>query len=474
MDKWKRNGGRTAEAAKDRAGGRYRRAGRSLGGLLLAGSLLLGFGPAQEAGANPFVRPAVWGQVPSGEESSAGYTDPVKRVAIVIDDAGNSMKGTKEMLALPFKLTIAVMPFLSSTKEDAEAAFRAGHDVIVHLPMEPKSGKKSWLGPGAITTDMTDEQIRAAVRAALDDVPHAIGINNHMGSKATGDPRVIHAVLEVCRERGVFFLDSHTNYRSIVSKVAREVGVPSLDNHLFLDDVKSKSHMEKQFTQIREHLKVHEPCIAIGHVGAGGQKLAEVLGERVPEMTISQGVRFVGVRELFADKTAPVKGSTLEAGGRGETASGGSPMAEAAAKDAGAAGDKGKEEAEAPASPPVAATVRDGKPGGPSPATDEPGTSGVLLEGALLHTMQKEIRTKLKAHYGEEYIQYDCERISGIRKQTNGAGAAEYEVTVRLRKRSGTDPMLVKLRFRTDSAGALVFVSMTDEPLPAAFSCSSL
>ena len=63
------------------------------------------------------------------------------------------------MLNLPIKLTVAIMPFLPSTKRDAELAYRNGHEVIVHLPMEPKRGKKSWLGPGAITTDLSDQEI---------------------------------------------------------------------------------------------------------------------------------------------------------------------------------------------------------------------------------------------------------------------------------------------------------------------------
>ncbi len=64
------------------------------------------------------------------------------KVAIVIDDFGNNMKGTDKMLSLPIPLTVAVMPFLPSTKEDAIAAHKKGHEVIIHMPMEPIKGKK--------------------------------------------------------------------------------------------------------------------------------------------------------------------------------------------------------------------------------------------------------------------------------------------------------------------------------------------
>ncbi len=76
---------------------------------------------------------------------------PTKQAAIVIDDFGNNMFGTKEMMNLPFPITVAVMPFLPTTKRDAEWAHQAGHEVIVHMPMEPSQGTKTnGLDPGRL------------------------------------------------------------------------------------------------------------------------------------------------------------------------------------------------------------------------------------------------------------------------------------------------------------------------------------
>ena len=193
---------------------------------------------------------------------------PSRQIAVVIDDFGNGMKGTEQMLNLPIKLTVAVMPFLPTTKQDAEAAYRKGHDVIVHLPMEPIRGLKSWLGPGAITTDLTDEEIRKRVEAAIAEVPHAIGMNNHMGSKATADMRVMRVVLQVCKEKGLFFLDSRTSYRTVIPKVAKEVGIVALHNDVFLDDVYTQNHVLRQIDVVKKFLTQNERCIVIGHVGA--------------------------------------------------------------------------------------------------------------------------------------------------------------------------------------------------------------
>ncbi|WP_421383058.1 divergent polysaccharide deacetylase family protein [Bacillus salacetis] len=205
-----------------------------------------------------------------------------KSLSIVIDDFGNNMRGTKEMLELPIPLTVAVMPLMQTTQKDAELAHRLGHEVIVHMPMEPVRGKSSWLGPGAITTDLSNKEIRKRVEDAIDSVPHAVGMNHHMGSKATADERVMRIVLTVCRERGLYYLDSRTTPKSVVPKLAKEIGVPFLENELFFDDIYTTSHIAKQADLISKRLKTDKEIIAIGHVGITGDKMVNVLKEYIP------------------------------------------------------------------------------------------------------------------------------------------------------------------------------------------------
>ncbi|WP_372663745.1 divergent polysaccharide deacetylase family protein [Cohnella sp.] len=222
---------------------------------------------------------------------------PVRQIAVVIDDLGNRMKGTEQMLELPIKLTVAVMPFLPSTRQDAEAAHRKGHDVIVHLPMEPIRGSRSWLGPGAITTDLTDDEIRKRVEAAIADVPHAVGMNNHMGSRATSDKRVMQIVLQVCKEKGLFFLDSRTSYQTVIPKVAKDLGVFTLHNDVFLDDVYTQRHVRKQIAVLKKFLKKNERCVVIGHVGPSGLNTSGVLKNVIPELQGS--ATFVPLSQLL-------------------------------------------------------------------------------------------------------------------------------------------------------------------------------
>ncbi|MFJ8067208.1 divergent polysaccharide deacetylase family protein [Psychrobacillus sp. NPDC096426] len=209
-------------------------------------------------------------------------SSPKSDLAIVIDDLGNNMKGTEEMIKLPVKLTVAIMPFMPSTKEDAELASQYGHEVIIHLPMEPKKGKKSWLGPGAITTDLSDKEIRKRVEAAVKDVPHAVGMNHHMGSKATEDERVMKIVLEVCKENGLFYLDSKTTGKSVVSKLANEMDVSFLENNYFFDSIYTTQHITEQAKKLAGKLTENEQLVAIGHVGVSGSIMVNVLKEYIP------------------------------------------------------------------------------------------------------------------------------------------------------------------------------------------------
>lgn len=239
--------------------------------------------------------------ISAGGPTAAASESPSndKRLAIIIDDVGNDMRGTAEILAMPVKLTVAVMPFLPTTKKDAIAAHEKGMDVIVHMPMEPKKGRPEWLGPGAITSNLTDEEVRSRVEKAIDDVPHAIGMNNHMGSKITSDKRIMSIVLDVCNERGLFFVDSRTNFRSVVGELAVSKNMPPVGNDIFLDDQNSKQHIRKQLDLAAQRAIDKNICVVIGHVGHSGMNTSAVIRESVSRL--QNQVQFVGIGDLVRD-----------------------------------------------------------------------------------------------------------------------------------------------------------------------------
>ena len=222
------------------------------------------------------------------------------KVVIIIDDFGNGMKGTDEIFSLPVKLTVAVMPFLSTSVQDAKRAHERGDDVLLHLPMEPRQGNPKWLGPGAILTNMSDEEVRHKVEAALDNFPYVIGINNHMGSKVTGDERVMSVILSVCKERGLFFVDSKTNYRSVAGNMASQMGLPRVENHIFLDDTHTANHVLKQMGLVKDLAKNQGYCVTIGHVGKFGKETAAGIRSGLEQM--KESIDFIGVSDLVKNE----------------------------------------------------------------------------------------------------------------------------------------------------------------------------
>lgn len=169
-------------------------------------------------------------------------------VAVCVDDFGffdNTL--VEEFLALDVPLTISVIPGLKHSERIARKAAEAGKDVLCHLPMEAeKEGWDSGEIP-LIRTSMKAKEIEAAVVKALDTTPGAIGMNNHMGSRATADRALMRAVLQVCKTRGLFFFDSVTTPHSVARDVAREMGVAEAGNDLFADAVpaETRDNMQK-------------------------------------------------------------------------------------------------------------------------------------------------------------------------------------------------------------------------------------
>ncbi len=197
---------------------------------------------------------------PQPSEPQAGEA----RVAIIFDDAGGRLSDVEEIIAIGRPVTVAVLPGLAHSAEVARRARAAGLEVLLHLPVEPNDSTKA-LGPGGITVDMDDAVIQATVRADLASVPGAIGVNNHMGSKGTADRRVVRAILEVVRERGLFFVDSVTTPGSVVGPVAAEVGVRTAARTVFLDNEDDEEAIRGQVQRLIALARARGCAIAIGH-----------------------------------------------------------------------------------------------------------------------------------------------------------------------------------------------------------------
>lgn len=223
---------------------------------------------------------------------------PRGKIALVIDDFGINNPGTAEMLALDIPLTAAVMPNLMFSKQEAELIHQKGYEIILHMPMEPKNGDPTWLGAGALTTQQSMDTLQQNLNHALESVPYAVGINNHMGSKATENPQVVKSVVEVAKARQLVVLDSKTSESSKLYKEALMAGLPAGLRDVFLDNSNDLGTIKQQIRSLIDLARKNGKAIGIGHVGPQGPTTARAIREMLPEFQ-KEGIQIVPLDELL-------------------------------------------------------------------------------------------------------------------------------------------------------------------------------
>ncbi len=245
-------------------------------------------GRRQPAEATPAATPTATPR-PSPRPGARG------KLAILLDDAGQQLDPVAPALALPTEVAVAVLPFLPASTEVAVEMHRAGHEVWLHLPMEPENYPAQNPGPGAVLVAMTEEEIRTTVHSALNNVPFAVGVNNHMGSVATADLRAMTWVMQELSARGVFFIDSRTTTATVAETAARSQGVKTNRRHLFLDNQPSRTAVRKQLEEAVYRALTEGAIIAIGHMT--NPATIQVLEDELPGLA-KRGVELVPPSKL--------------------------------------------------------------------------------------------------------------------------------------------------------------------------------
>lgn len=199
-----------------------------------------------------------------GPTSTDPIPPPVGDLYMVLDDAGYSMTELQPFLELGIPLTVSVLPHLQYSADAARATVRSGNDVMLHMPMEPRGAGNP--GTGAIRVSHEPQEIVSRLQNALDSVPFAVAVNNHMGSAVTEHLLLMQVVVEDLHERGLFFLDSRTTADTTVAQAGGNIGIPTVERHVFIDHYRDVDSMRDALRTGIERARFEGYAVLIGHV----------------------------------------------------------------------------------------------------------------------------------------------------------------------------------------------------------------
>ncbi len=185
-------------------------------------------------------------------------------VAIIIDDMGYDYRLDKKFMDLEAPLSFAFLPYAPNTKKLARMALLKKRDVLVHVPMEPENGSLDP-GPGELTVDMDLDTLVETLLKDIRQVPGAVGINNHMGSRFTANKKAMEYTVAVLKQKGLFLIDSRTTKKTVAYEVAKQMGLRSGERSVFLDHVDESPSIEHEIKRLVELAQRNGHAIGIGH-----------------------------------------------------------------------------------------------------------------------------------------------------------------------------------------------------------------
>ncbi len=185
-------------------------------------------------------------------------------IAVVIDDLGLDEARSRRAIALEGPLTLAFLPYSETLPGLTQAGRAAGHELLVHVPMEPVEGNADP-GPNALLVALPRDELRRRLEWTLGRFGGYVGLNNHMGSLFTQDRAAVSWLLAEVKARGLLFLDSRTTAASQAARIAAEMGVPHAERHVFLDNSESGPAVRARLAEVEALARSQGYAVAIGH-----------------------------------------------------------------------------------------------------------------------------------------------------------------------------------------------------------------
>jgi hypothetical protein len=186
-------------------------------------------------------------------------------IAIIIDDMGPDQKNARRAMTMAAPMTLSFLPYADNLTPMVARARANGHEVLLHLPMEPDNGYIHRPGPNSLRTGLDRAELDRRLAWNLDRFKGYVGVNNHMGSRFTADAQALRPVIAELRRRGLLFLDSRTTTNSAGRRLALQAGVPYGARDIFLDNERSAERVAAQLRRVEEMARRNGAAIAIGH-----------------------------------------------------------------------------------------------------------------------------------------------------------------------------------------------------------------
>jgi polysaccharide deacetylase 2 family uncharacterized protein YibQ len=217
------------------------------------------------------------------------------KVAIIIDDLGYHLAAGRRAIDLPGPVAYAILPATPRAKLLARLANERGKEVLLHLPLEAVE-PDSTDDPGGLLLDMSRASFAAAFAAAIESVPHAVGVSSHRGSLLTRHPGHMSWLMdEIGRRDGLFFIDSYTTHESVAVQLAKERGVAATRRDVFLDHERSAAVVQRELERLKRLARQRGRAVAIGHPYP---ETLDVLERELPRLA-NEGIELVAVSDLI-------------------------------------------------------------------------------------------------------------------------------------------------------------------------------
>jgi polysaccharide deacetylase 2 family uncharacterized protein YibQ len=198
----------------------------------------------------PMPPPAVVGAVPDAalvEQSSDGplpviaadgrqawqvYARPFEasdrrpRVAVVISGLGLDGEMTRNAIdRLPPAVSLGFSPYARDLSRWIAATRKAGHEVLLGLPMEPADYPRQDPGPATLLTALDPAQNLARLRWAMSRGTNYVGLIAIMGGRFATIRQGLEPVLDDVKKRGLMFVDNRASDASVAGELGRGLGM---------------------------------------------------------------------------------------------------------------------------------------------------------------------------------------------------------------------------------------------------------